>query len=271
MTSRWSEPAPDESPIGEKRKMKPIAIQLYTVRDLAAKDFFGVLEQIAQIGYAGVEPAGLHGHSPAEVRKALDDLHLACPSAHMGLPTRENLGEIVDTAKALGLATVITGAGPHDFKTLDGIKAAAEKFQAAAELLRPHGLALGYHNHWWEFDEIDGRLGYEIFLEHAPRVLSQLDIYWAGNFGRVDVPAVLRKYAARVPLLHIKDGPLVQGQPHTAAGAGKMDIPGIVAAANDRVLKWLIVELDSCATDMMTAVRESFLYLTKAGLGEGRR
>ena len=76
---------------------------------------------------------------------------------------------------------------------------------------------------------------------------------------------------SRIPCLHIKDGPLVQGAPHTAAGAGKMDIPRIVAAANDRVLKWLIVELDSCAGDMMQAVRESFLYLTKAGLGEGRR
>ncbi|GAF97465.1 unnamed protein product, partial [marine sediment metagenome] len=40
---------------------KPIAVQLYSVREAAAGDLIGVLEQIAAIGYAGVEPAGLHG------------------------------------------------------------------------------------------------------------------------------------------------------------------------------------------------------------------
>ena len=251
--------------------MKPISIQLYTVRSLAEKDFAAVLKQIAKIGYKGVEPAGLHGLKPAEVRKMLDDLGMVCSSAHMGVPSRDNLGEFVDTAKTLGFRTIISGAGPDDFKTPDRIKAAAERFQAAAGLLKPHGLRMGYHNHWWEFDTVDGRLGYEVFLALAPDVLSELDIYWASNFGRVDVPAVLQRHAARVPLLHVKDGPLVQGQPHTAVGAGKMDIPGVIAAADEDVLEWLIVELDECAGDMMQAVRDSYTYLTGSGLAESRR
>ena len=251
--------------------MKPISIQLYTVRNLREKDFTGVLKEIAKTGYKGVEPAGLHGKTPAEVRKLLDSLGMVCSSAHMGLPTRDNLSEYVDAAKTLGFDIIISGAGPADFKTLDGIKAAAEKFQAAAELLKPHGLRMGYHNHWWEFDKLDDRLGYEIFLALAPDLLSELDIYWASNFGRVDVPAVLKKHAARVPLLHVKDGPLVQGKPHTAVGAGKLDIPSILAAADNSVLQWLIVELDDCATDMMQAVRDSYNYLTGRGLGQGNR
>ncbi|HUU34446.1 MAG TPA: hypothetical protein VMW48_10300, partial [Vicinamibacterales bacterium] len=77
--------------------MKPIALQLYTLREIAAKDFIGVLEQVAEIGYAGVEPAGLQGHKAGDIRRVLDDLGLVCPSAHMPLATRDNLGEIVDT------------------------------------------------------------------------------------------------------------------------------------------------------------------------------
>jgi len=83
------------------------------------------------------------------------------------------------------------------------------------------------------------------------------------------VPAVVRQYAKRIPCLHIKDGPLVQGKPHTAVGKGKMKMAPIIAAADPKVLEWLIVELDECATDMMQAVRDSYAYLTGEGLAEG--
>ena len=250
--------------------MKPIALQLYSVREIAKTDFYGVLKQIASFGYKGVEPAGLHGKDPKELRKVLDDLGLTCCSAHGPLVTRENLQEQVDVAKALGYDLLVSGKGGDDFKTADGIRRAAEQFQQAAQLLKPFGMKMGYHNHWWEMNPVDGRLGYELFLEQAPGVFSELDVYWASNFGKVDVPALLAKHAKRVPLLHIKDGPLVERQPHTAVGAGKMDMPAVVQAADDRTLRWLIVELDHCATDMLTAVRESCQYLMHARLGEGR-
>jgi hypothetical protein len=40
----------------------------------------------------------------------------------------------------------------------------------------------------------------------------------------------------------------------TALGTGNMDIPAIVAAGGEHT-QWLFVELDRCATDMMTAVQ----------------
>ena len=72
---------------------KPISVQLYSVREAAAEDFYGVLGQIASFGYVGVEPAGLHGKEPAEVRKVLDDLGLLCESAHMGCANAENVND----------------------------------------------------------------------------------------------------------------------------------------------------------------------------------
>ncbi len=250
--------------------MRPISIQLYTVREIAAKDFFGTLKQIADIGYKGVEPAGFHGKKPAELRKVLDDLGMVCSSAHGPLINKDNVAEQVETAKTLGYDIIISGFGPNEFKTMDGIKASAEKFQAAAELLKPHGLKMGYHNHWWEMDVIDGKLGYEHFFGLAKDVVSELDIYWASNFGKVDVPALIAKCGKRIPLLHVKDGPLVKDQPHTASGKGKMPLPACIQAAGETT-KWLVVELDACATDMMTAVRDSYLYLTGQKLAQGRK
>ena len=70
----------------------------------------------------------------------------------------------------------------------------------------------------------------------------------------------------RAPLLHIKDGPLEQGTAHVALGDGKMDIAGIIAAADPDVLEWNVVELDDCDTDMMTAVERSYRYLVDNAL-----
>ena len=248
---------------------RPISVQLYSLRSRAATDFAGVLKDVADIGYKGVEPAGLQGKTAKEVRKMVDDLGLVVSSAHIGIPTKENLNEIVDTAKTLGYEYVISGLGGDHFKTLDTIKESAASFQAAAELLKPHGLQMGYHNHWWEFDLVEGRYGYTLFLDACPDVFSELDVYWACNFNRVDVPAIVKAHKKQIKLLHIKDGPLVQGQPHTAVGQGRMNIPAIVKAAG-KDTAWLVVELDECATDMTQAVRDSFNYLKKSRLGSGR-
>ncbi len=251
--------------------MKPISLQLYTLREAAAEDFIGVLEKVADVGYKGVEPAGLHGHSPEEIRAILDDLGVVCSSSHGPLPTKENLQEVVDTAGPLGYEMVITGAGRDEFGSLDAIKAVADRFNEAVELIRPHGLRLGYHNHWWEMNDVDGRLGLEVLLDLAPEVFSQTDIYWAANFGAVDVPELVARHAARIPCLHVKDGPLVEGEPHTAVGKGKMPTRECIAAADPQVLEWVIVELDDCGTDMFEAVVESYAYLTGEGLAEGNR
>jgi sugar phosphate isomerase/epimerase len=251
--------------------MKPLSIQLYTVREAAAKDFIGVLKKIAAIGYKGVEFAGLHGFKPAEIRKVLDDSGLVASSSHAGLPGPENLQEMVDTAGTLGYKLIITGKGPDDFRTVDGIRQAAEQFQAGAAVLKGTGLSLGYHNHWWEFNLVDGRLGMEIFLELAPDVFSQTDVYWACNFGAVDPAKFIRSHKKRIPILHLKDGCFVRDHPHTAVGQGRVNFARVVKAADPKVLQWLVVELDACATDMMRAVEDSYKYLTEAGLAEGNK
>lgn len=177
----------------------------------------------------------------------------------------------MDTEKTLGNTRVIGGFGPDDFKTLDACKAAAAKFQKAAELLKPHGMTFGFHNHWWEFDKIEGQYIYDILLKEAPDVFSELDVYWTA-YGKADPIQIVKKNKSRLPLLHIKDGMLVEGEHvHTAVGSGLLDIPAIIGAADEKVLQWLIVELDACKTDMLEAVRQSYYYLTKNNLAAGNK
>ncbi len=111
---------------------------------------------------------------------------------------------------------------------------------------------------------------YDILLAEAPGIFSELDVYWCA-YAKANPVEIVSKYKSRLPFLHIKDGTLKEGEAHTAVGAGALDMPGIIGAADPNVLKWLIVELDSCATDMLTAVKESYTYLTSKGLAEGNK
>jgi len=250
--------------------MKPIALQLYTLREECQRDFPGTLRRVAEIGYKGVEFAGLHGMSAREVAKLVADLGLQVASSHVGLPTEHNVEQLIEEQQTLGSKYIVTGLGPDDFATVDLCKSSAARFQKAAKLLEGSGLVLGVHNHWWEFEPKDGQLPYDILMAEAPDVVSELDIYWAATGGS-DPAKVVAANKRRIPLLHVKDGPLVKGEPHTAVGSGKLDIPGIIHAADPMVLKWLIVELDACATDMVEAVAQSYRYLTVNGLAEGNR
>jgi len=248
----------------------PISIQLYSLREEAKKDFPGVLRKVADIGYAGVEFAGLYGMSPAEVRRITDDLGLAASSTHCAFPTKDNVGELVDTAEALGYTRLISGLAPGEFTSAEKARRAGAKMQEAAGLLEDAGLSFGYHNHGWEFENIfDGKTAHRIMMDEAPGIFAQVDTYWAAVAGG-DPAAIVRDLGERVPTLHIKDGPLDREKAMTAVGAGKMDWRAIIGACPDST-EWLVVELDRCDTDMTEAVAESYAYLTSKGFARGRK
>lgn len=249
---------------------KPISLQLYTLRDAAKEDFPKVLRTVADIGYVGVEFAGLQGHDPKEIRKLIDDLGLKVSSSHTGLPTAENIQQLADVEMTLGNKKVISGYGPDQFKTMDGVMAAVGKFQTAAQLVKPFGMTFGFHNHWWEFHSLDGKQVYDILMAGAPDVFSELDVYWCA-YGKADPVKVVSQYKSRLPVLHIKDGTLEENAPHKAVGSGVLDMPAIIGAADPNVLEWLIVELDNYDGDMFEAVRSSYDYLVGFGLARGNK
>jgi sugar phosphate isomerase/epimerase len=131
-------------------------------------------------------------------------------------------------------------------------------------------MTLGYHNHFWEFqNQFDGETAHALlFRLLEPSVFAEVDTYWA-QVGGVDPAATVAALGARARFLHIKDGPADDPKADmTAVGQGAVDVPAIIAA-NDAV-EWQVVELDRCATDMLTAVDESYRYLISNGLARGR-
>ena len=247
----------------------PVALQLYTLREAANDNFEQVVRQVADMGYAGVEPAGFPGTSPEEAGKLFKSLDLDVPSAHLGIPIGEHKQYSIEAAQAIGAPRIISGVGPSDLDTTDKIKGVCENFNEAGASAGEYGLTFGIHNHWWEFLKVDGSYVYETMLDHLdPAVFFEVDIYWVQT-GGPDPAAVVRQLGARAPILHIKDGPCNREDDMTAVGEGNVDIPAVVEAGKEHT-EWHIVELDRCETDMFEAVQKSLNYLVDNGLGTGK-
>ncbi len=155
-------------------------------------------------------------------------------------------------------------------QSLDGIKSICDTLNEGAAVARAHGLQVGYHNHWFEYEPVENRIPIDVMLEHLDAdVFFEVDVYWVQTAGQ-DPVEVIRRLGSRAPLLHVKDGPCQLEAPMTALGEGVVDIPGVVAAGAGST-EWLVVELDRCATDVMEAVRKSYHYLIGKGLVRGNK
>ena len=162
----------------------PIALQLYTLREAAARDFEAAVRSVAGIGYLGVEPAGFPGTTPEGGKRLFDDLGLEVCSAHLPLPAGETLSESLETAEALGIERVISGRGPDQFSSLDRIAESCDLFNEAAANCAGRGFTFGIHNHWWEFLEVEGEPAYRHLLgKLSPDVIFQIDAYWVQTAG----------------------------------------------------------------------------------------
>ena len=251
--------------------LKPVAVQLYSLREELAQDFEATIRNIADIGYVGVEPFGGMPGGLDAVAGLCRELELEVCSSHVPFPDDANKDAVLALAEAYGLERVcIAYLPPAEFETVDGIKRTCEKLNNAGAFANTNGLALGYHNHWWEYKQLNGCATLELMLDELDdSVFLQIDTYWV-QVGGLDAVDVVRQVGARAPLIHLKDGSLDKDDNMTAVGGGKMDVPGIVKASADTA-EWHIVELDRCATDMLQAVRDSYDYLTSNGLARGKK
>ena len=239
-----------------------IALQLYTVRDETARDFAGTLRRAGAMGYDGVEFAGYGGLPAHEVRALLEETGLRAASTHVGLDLLEgNLEAEIDYCLAIGCPCIVLPWLPSERRGPAALRALAPLLDEVGRRCHDHGLAFGYHNHDFEFarDGGDGGDSDTMLLDRLldatdPALVAlELDVYWAAYAG-VDPVALLRRYAGRVPLLHIKD--MASDRGFTEVGDGTLDLSAVLRAAGDGV-RWLIVENDAPRIASLESARRS--------------
>jgi len=245
-----------------------VALQMYTVRDAQAHDFRGTLRAVAEMGYPAVEFAGYGGLSAEEIRDLLAELHLQAAGTHTGIEAlQRDLPGVVAFHHTIGARFVTVPSIPGQRYPRDeaGFRRAAADLGEIGKRLAAEGLALGYHNHDFEFFRVGERRGLDILYEETDpaHLRAELDVYWAQK-GGVDPAAYIRKLGARCSLVHIKD--MGADGSFAEVGTGTMDFPSIFAAGDAVGSEWYIVEQDICQLrPPLEAVRLSLDNLRKWG------
>lgn len=242
-----------------------ISFQLYSARNFPPVETH--LEALAGIGFDAVEPyRGAYGDDPAGFRKKLDGFGLACPTAHIGLADLDaDRAAVIDTAKILGLETVIVPAVPQDQRTqdADGWKALGAKLAEHAAALGESGLKLAWHNHAFEYVTLaDGSRPIEHLLA-ADGVKWEPDLGWILR-GGCEIAPELAKFPGKVAAFHIKDvAPegVTKDDGWTDIGAGIIDWkalwPSIAGSGTDL----LVLEHDA-PSDWRGFAENSYRFLT---------
>lgn len=244
----------------------PVALQMYTVRDFAEKDWSGTLKQVADIGYTALEFAGTWGVSASDLRKALDDLGLKAVSMHVGYPDLidpAKLDECIAYAKTIG-ATNFAFSGNND--SADAWKQWGENIAKAGHRAAKDAMTVSFHNHSAEFAEFDGKPGLEIMFETAgPALKSQTDVYWVKHAGH-DPAEFIRKHAGQCPTIHAKDMEPGDERFFAEVGEGILDWKSIFQACETvGGTQWYIVEQDLCRRPSIESAKLSFENLKKMG------
>jgi len=239
-----------------------IALQLWTVRYSLVQDPRDTLKKVRDMGYTAIEtapfPPELDAATVAEISRSID---LPVVAIHCDLPQADACKKIVETARLFNCERIIWHGWPRDdmHDSIEGIKRLAHRYNEASRIAIDQGLSFGLHNHWWEFESMDGRLPFDILNELLdPRIFWELDIYWAQTAG-VDPVAIIQQNRNRISMLHLKDGPAEKGKAMTALGEGVLDLNRILKTAGPDVER--VVELDECETDMFVALEKSLAFL----------
>ena len=269
--------------------MAYLGYQIYSAREEAQKDLYGVLKALKTMGYDGVELAGLYGLEPKAVRKMLDDAALTAISAHVPLKEIEqDMFKTISDYLTIGVKYI---AIPHTDELRrpggDGFASTINTIYRFGALCRSAGIQLLYHNHDFEFVKIGNLYGLDFLYAATDSDIlkTEIDTCWVKYAGE-DPAAYLLKYTGRCPVVHLKDYVGIKSQKSPYAllgekdkgaqaneaafefkplGSGCQDVKALVKAGLEAGAEWFIVEQDlSLDRPPLEAAQMSIECLKKA-------
>jgi len=217
----------------------------------------GVLDEVASLGYLGVEmaPAPLANYPDARGLFAARGLSLA--GLHMGVGDVRAVGKALELLKALGGRYLIfSGAGGRT-NAEEEYRRSSRSLQDAGRRAAAEGIRVLYHNHDAEIR--NDALGMRVICEETePEYVGLcIDVFWVQVGGLVPAEFV-KQNLARTPYLHLKDG---RDRVFLELGRGAVDLPAVMDAVRRGNVEWAVVEQDRTETTPKESMAVSRRYL----------
>jgi sugar phosphate isomerase/epimerase len=273
-----------------------VALQVYSVRDYAEKNLRETLQKVKEMGYDGVEFAGLYGHEPSEVKEMVEEMGLIPISAHVAIDEMlTDPDKVIAGYAEIGCKYIAVPYLNEDRRPgTDGFKQTIEDIEMLASTAKKFGIQMLYHNHDFEFKKVNGEYGLDVLYQSIPSELLQteIDTCWVNVAGE-DPADYIRKYSGRSPIVHLKDFVMsgkekpdqmyeligiepekqdeeddVEAFGFRPVGYGVQNFPAILTAAEEAGAQWVIVEQDrpSMGKTSMECAEMSRKYLKGLGV-----
>jgi sugar phosphate isomerase/epimerase len=233
--------APRPALTGAVRQL-PIGIEMFAVRNAMFKDMTSTLRTVKQIGYQAVEFFAPYTAwtlpQAKEMRTLIDDLGLKCYSTHNGMASLtpgDTMTKAIEINQILGSRYIVLASPPFPSATRDEWTRFAGQLTAASDILRPHGLFAGLHNHDAEWVTLQGGgRPMELIAAATPAdFMLQLDVGTCVKAG-ADPVAWIKANPGRIRSAHLKDwAPGTEAQEkayRVLFGEGVSPWPAIIAA-----------------------------------------
>jgi len=231
-----------------------IAAQLYTLRKYTQTlaDFAKAMQRVKSLGYSAVQISAIGPMPAAEVAKVLKDQGLTCCATHTSMDRiQKDVKGLIEELKLWGCQyTAIGGFFPKNPTIADWHKF-ADEFNQAGAAFKGSGIRLGYHNHSHELARFDGKTLLQMLLDRLdPSLFFEIDTYWITHGGG-DPAQWIRKVAARIPCVHLKDMGINKSREQfmMEVGEGNLNWPAILDACKSAGVEWYIIEQDECYRD----------------------
>ncbi len=238
---------------GEKRSF---GFQVWTIRKELISDFAGTLKKMAAMGYSEVEMCSPLGYSMAgfkplnemsgtEMKRIIEDAGLKCTSSHFtGGELRNSLDNRIEWASQIGMKQMAQSMPslPRN-PTMDDWRKTAQELNVIGEKTKTAGIQMVYHNHHFEFAEIDGKLIYPVLLEELDADLVKMQFQVAVIDKGFKAQDYFRKYPGRFISAHLADYS-TELEKQVPIGQGIVDWEDFFEAAKTGGVKNIFVEMD---------------------------
>ena len=169
----------------------------------------------------------------------------------------ENLEYYVNLNADTGGIWLTVSRIPDRYKSREGLDIFAGELTRLQEQLQPLGQRVCFHPVTADYTAVPGMNPVEYLLEKLPWLELCLDLYHLDkNCG--DMPAFIRRYTGRIPMVHFKDhrdGILVP------AGQGQVRWDGVVRACREAGVAYGLAEQESWDTDPYDCLAQALKWL----------
>ncbi|NIK77143.1 sugar phosphate isomerase/epimerase [Paenibacillus castaneae] len=262
---------------------------------------YETMRKLNELGYHCVEVSQIPmtAVNVSELKRACADfdIKIASLSAALepmmpGMPGEtliNDFDKIVNDCRTLDCNFLRIGMLPLNIMdNKDKIMAFIEKAELMANRLAEHGIELYYHNHHIEFAKYDGEYLLDLMKNSTSKLGFELDVHWIQRAG-VDAIELIKNYAGRISLLHLKDYRIGQMDlseidfkdmskffqaftnviEFAEVGEGNLDMKGIIEAGLESGAQYFLVEQDELyGRDPFDCLKTSGDNLRKLGYAD---